>query len=73
MPDITDVMLHEQYSPSEEYKYEVYQTSQGLFDLWLFHYDAKWDGYYMIQDDRHLLESLEQAIAMGDQLMTEMG
>lgn len=68
-----DLIIHEEYSqPTEDYRFEVYKNSTGQFDLWIFKYDKKWDGYHILDDHRYLVDCLEEAIQKGKALLEQL-
>ncbi len=72
MSEDVNLIIHEAYSVTEDYRSEVYQNSSGQFDLWIFKYDKKWDGYHILDDHRYLMDSLEEAIQKGDDLLAQL-
>lgn len=72
MSEDTSLVIHEEYSTTEDYRCEVYPNSSGQFDLWIFKYDKKWDGYHILDDHRYLLDSLEEAIQKGRDLLVQL-
>lgn len=72
MSQDTNEILQEKYSASEDYCYEIYQNSSGQFDLFIFQYDKKKDGYFMRSDHRYLTESLVEAVTLGDKILQDL-
>lgn len=72
MSENNDGILVENYSETEDHYYEIYKNADNQFDLFTFAYDKRKDGYFMLQEHRYLLDTLEEATAKGDALLVEL-
>ncbi len=67
--DGQDLILHENFSANEDYKYEVFRNEQNLLETWLFHYDDRMQGYCLMEEYRLVADTLEAAIAQGEETL----
>lgn len=72
MSETQDGLLHENYSATEDFKYEIYANPEQAFDVFLFAYDQKMGGYFLMHKDRLTAPTLAQAIALGDAELTQL-
>ncbi len=72
MSDEMSGVLVEKYSANEDFMYEITKNSMGQFDLWVFGYDERLKGYFMMEEHRQLADRLEAATALGDGLLVTL-
>ena len=66
------VVLAENYSENEDFMYEIYKREDGMYDVWLFEYNIKMKGFFVRNEDRSLLETLEEATQMAEAMLVKL-
>ena len=58
-------LIYEEISDNGKYKFEICEGGNGKYDVWLRYFDEEREDYFDLNDDRHILDSLEQAKELG--------
>lgn len=70
--------VFEKYSPNGEYKYIIYKSDVGTYEVWVQrkmtdeYMGPDWFDYCDIQDMRHLTDTLDRAVEIGDEYLRSM-
>lgn len=71
-------LVFEKYSADKEYKYQVYQEGSTAYEVRVQYrftdefMGDDWFDYYDIKDMKHLTDSLQRAIEVGDELLRNL-
>ncbi len=65
------VIVKENFSVDYSYKYEIYRTENGLYDIWLMWRDNEQNEYYDMPSGRHLTDTIEAAENIGEHFLNK--
>lgn len=71
-------LVFEKYSADKNYKYEIYRTSNGVYEVQIQYkftdelMGDDWFDYCNIKDMKHLTDTMQRAIEIGDELLQNL-
>lgn len=64
-------LIYEEISDNGKYKFEIYEVENSKYDVWLRYFDEEREDYFDLNDDRHIINSLERAKELGRVLIAQ--
>lgn len=61
--------IYEEFSKDKKYKFEIYQLSNNNYDVWILYFDEEIEDYFDLNDDRHIVDTLEKGKNIGRSLI----
>lgn len=65
-------LIYEEISDNGKYKFEIYEAENSKYDVWLLYFDEEREDYFNLNDDRHIIDSLERAKELGRILIAQV-
>lgn len=69
--DKSSKLIYEEFSKSKQHKFEIFLTKMNTYDIWLCQFDDERKEYFSIIDDRHIVDTLENAKMVGRGLLAQ--